>query len=53
MAYIVLGIFLLVFGLNLLLGLGLPAWVLGVLAVIAGALLLLDRFGLTVKRKPD
>lgn len=53
MAFIFLGIFFVVFGLNLVLGLALPAWVLGVLALITGILILLDRFGLVVKRKPD
>lgn len=53
MALIFLAIFLLVFGLNVLLGLALPPWVLAVLALIAGILLLLERFGLVVKRKPD
>lgn len=53
MAFIFLGIFLLVFGLNLLLGLALPGWVLGVLAVITGVLFLLEKFGLVVRRKPE
>lgn len=51
MAQIFLAIFLLVFGLNILLGLGLPGWVTGTLAVIAGVLLLLQRFQVRVDRK--
>lgn len=43
MANLALAIFLLVFGLNAVLGLSLPVWVLGALALVAGALLLADR----------
>ena len=45
MAHIFVAIFLIVFGLNMLLGLTLPLWILGALAVIAGVLLLVERFG--------
>ncbi len=45
MAHLFLAIFLLVFGLNILVGISIPTWVIGLLAVIAGALLLLDRVG--------
>ncbi len=45
MAHIFLAIFLVVFGLNILLGIAMPPWVLGVLALIAGILLLAERFG--------
>ncbi|HEU5081560.1 MAG TPA: hypothetical protein VFT72_20270 [Opitutaceae bacterium] len=45
MAHIFVAIFLIVFGLNMLLGLSLPLWILGALAVIAGVLLLVERFG--------
>jgi hypothetical protein len=51
MAHIFLAIFLLVFGLNILLGLSLPPWTFGVLAIIAGILLLAERFGFGT-RKP-
>ena len=46
MGQLLLAIFLIVFGLNLLLGIVLPSWLLGLLAVAAGALLLIERFGL-------
>ena len=51
MAHIFVAIFLIVFGLNMLFGLGLPLWVLGSLAVIAGVLLLLERFRVRVDPK--
>lgn len=52
MAHLFLAIFLLIFGLNLLLGAGaIPLWIIGVLAVIAGVLLLAERFGFGVTRK--
>ena len=51
MANIFLALFLLVFGLNVLFGLSIPFWVTGVLALIAGVLLLLERFGFRVDRK--
>lgn len=51
MAHIFLAIFLLVFGLNIMVGLSLPTWVLGVLALLAGVLLLAERFGVISKNK--
>jgi hypothetical protein len=48
MAHIFLAIFLIVFGLNMLLGLSLPIWILGILALIAGILLLLEHFRVRV-----
>ena len=51
MAHIFLALFLLVFGLNLLFGLSIPLWVTGLLAVIAGVLLIMERFGVRVDRK--
>ena len=51
MAQIFLAIFLLVFGINIMAGLSLPAWILGALAVIAGILLLAERFGLILVAK--
>ncbi len=50
MAHIFLAIFLIVFGLNIILGLMLPGWALGGLALVAGILLLVQRF--TIVRKP-
>ena len=51
MAQLFLAIFLLVFGLNLLIGLSIPIWVTGLLALIAGVLLVLEHFHLRVDRK--
>lgn len=51
MAHLFLALFLLVFGLNLLFALSIPMWVTGVLAVIAGVLLVMERFGVRVDRK--
>lgn len=51
MAHLALALFLLVFGLNILLGLSLPVWVIGVLAIIAGVLLVMERFGVGAGRK--
>jgi len=51
MAHLVLAIFLLVFGLNLLVGLSIPTWVTGILALAAGALLLMEHFRVRVDRK--
>lgn len=45
MAHIFVALFLILFGLNMLAGLSLPLWLLGALAVIAGVLLLIERFG--------
>lgn len=52
MGHLFLAIFLLVFGLNMLIGLSMPPWILGLLAVIAGVLLLLERFNVRVDRRP-
>ena len=45
MANIALALYLLLVGLTILFGLDLPSWLLGVLALVAGALMLLERFG--------
>ena len=45
-------LFLLLFGLNLMFGLGFPPWVLGTLALVAGVLLLMERFRVRVDRRP-
>ena len=51
MARLFLALFLIVFGLNLLFGLSIPIWVTGLLAVIAGALLVMEHFRVRVDRK--
>ncbi len=51
MAHLFLALFLLVFGLNLLVGLSIPTWVTGLLAVVAGVLLVMDHFRVRVDRK--
>ena len=51
MARLFLALFLLVFGLNLLFGLSLPIWVTGLLALIAGVLLVMEHFRVRVDRK--
>ncbi len=51
MAHIILAIYLILAGLNILIGINLPSWVLGTLALVAGVLLLAERFGITAKRK--
>jgi len=50
MAHVFLAIFLIVFGLNVVIGLALPGWLLGGLALVAGIMLLFQRFALV--RKP-
>ena len=51
MAHLFLALFLIVFGLNLLFGLSIPIWVTGLLAVIAGVLLVMEHFRVRVDRK--
>jgi hypothetical protein len=51
MAHLILALFLIVFGLNILIGLSLPLWVIGSLAVVAGVLLVLEHFRVRVDRK--
>jgi uncharacterized membrane protein HdeD (DUF308 family) len=51
MAHLFLAVFLIVFGLNILLGLALPVWVIGVLALVSGVLLALEHFRVRVDRK--
>ena len=52
MALVFVAIFLIVFGLNIIVGLAIPIWIVGVLALIAGILLLGERlgFGFNVKK---
>jgi uncharacterized membrane protein HdeD (DUF308 family) len=45
MANIALAAYLLLIGLNLLFNLDAPSWLVGTLALVAGALMLLERFG--------
>ncbi len=45
MANIALAAYLLLVGLNILFDLDVPAWLSGTLALVAGALMLLERFG--------
>jgi uncharacterized membrane protein HdeD (DUF308 family) len=51
MTHLFLALFLIVFGLNLLFGLSIPIWVTGLLALIAGILLIMDHFRVRVDRK--
>jgi len=51
MAHLFLALFLIVFGLNILVGLSLPMWLIGLLAVIAGVLLVMEHFRVRVDRK--
>ena len=51
MAHLFLALFLVVFGLNLLFGLSIPIWVPGLFALLAGMMLMLERFGLRVDKK--
>jgi len=51
MAHIFLAVFLLVFGINILLSHSIPLWVIGVLALIAGVMLLFERFNVRIDRK--
>jgi uncharacterized membrane protein HdeD (DUF308 family) len=51
MANLFVALFLIVFGLNLLFGLSIPIWVTGLLALIAGVLLVMERFRVRVDRK--
>ncbi len=51
MSHLFLALFLTIFGLNLLFGLSVPIWVTGLLALIAGVLFLMERFGIRLDRK--
>lgn len=51
MAHLFVALFLIVFGLNLLFGLSIPIWVSGLLAVIAGVLLIMEHFRIGINRK--
>jgi uncharacterized membrane protein HdeD (DUF308 family) len=47
----VLAVFLLVFGMNLVLGIVIPSFVIGALAIAAGILLLVERFRVRIDRR--
>lgn len=51
MAHLFVALFLIVFGLNILIGLSLPMWLVGLLAVIAGVMLVMDHFHVRIDRK--
>ena len=51
MAHLFVALFLIVFGLNILIGLSLPMWLIGLLAIIAGVLLVMEHFRVRVDRK--
>jgi hypothetical protein len=51
MAHLFVALFLIIFGLNILIGLSIPTWVIGSLALIAGVLLVLERFRGRLDRK--
>lgn len=51
MAQIFLAAFLIVFGLNILLGAAMPAWIPGLLALLAGLLLLAERMRIRIDRR--
>lgn len=51
MSRIILALFLLVFGINMLCRLTVPLWLLGLLAVLAGALQLMEHFRIRLDRK--
>ena len=51
MAHLLLALFLIVFGLNILVGLSIPMWVIGLLALAAGVVLVMEHFRVRVDRK--
>jgi len=51
MAHLFIALFLIVFGLNLLFGLSIPIWVTGLLALIAGIMLIMEHFRVRMERK--
>ncbi len=51
MATLFLALFLLVFGVNLLIGLIIPGWLTGLLALVTGVLFLMERFRVRVDRR--
>jgi urea transporter len=53
MSQIFLALYLIIVGLSILFGLSLPSWIAGLLALIAGVLMLFGRFGLKFDKKAD
>ncbi|MDB6093559.1 MAG: hypothetical protein JWM32_1121 [Verrucomicrobia bacterium] len=53
MSHIFLALYLIIVGLTILFGLNLPAWIAGILALVAGVLMLVERFGFRVSKKVD
>ncbi|MBK8856653.1 MAG: hypothetical protein IPN11_02910 [Opitutaceae bacterium] len=51
MAHLFVALFLIVFGLNILIGLALPMWLIGLLAIIAGVMLVMEHFRVRIDRK--
>lgn len=51
MGLLFVAIFLLVFGLNLVSSLTIPNWITGILALVAGVMLLVDRYRIRLDRK--
>jgi hypothetical protein len=51
MAKIFLALFLIVFGVNLLFGMPIPIWVTGILALVAGVMLVMEHFSVRVQKK--
>ena len=51
MSRLFLALFLIVFGLNLLIGLSLPIWITGLLALIAGVMLVMEHFRVRLEKK--
>jgi uncharacterized membrane protein HdeD (DUF308 family) len=51
MSKIFLALFLIVFGLNLVFGLSIPIWVTGILALVAGVMLIMEHFSVRVEKK--
>lgn len=51
MTRLFLALFLIVFGLNMLIGLSIPVWIIGLLAVIAGVMLGMEHFHVRLEKK--
>jgi hypothetical protein len=51
MSKVILALFLIVFGLNLLFGLSIPIWVTGLLALVAGVMLVMEYFCVRVDKR--
>lgn len=51
LAHLFLAIYLIIVGLTVLFGLSLPPWIAGLMALIAGILLLASQIGVSVRRK--